>query len=98
MFYSLSEIMWKLYRNTRPVSQDHLPAGEEVGWGARGFVINFATGIENKKKSSNILAQNHREDIILGGVQVLHQQVFPNVGPPCVSKISTVLAPPPLIC
>ena len=54
MFYSLSEIMWKLYRNTRPVSQDHLPAGEEVGWGARGFVINFATGIENKQAGSCI--------------------------------------------
>ena len=38
----------------------------------------------------------------LGTIQVLHQQVFFNFGPPtppCVSKISTGLdPPPPLIC
>ena len=31
----------------------------------------------------------------LGTIQVLHQQVFFNFGPPCISKISTGLDPPP---
>ena len=49
------------------------------------------------KRESNLtekLCQHYRQ----GSVQVLHQQVFPDFGPPtppCVSKISASLDPPP---
>ena len=49
------------------------------------------------KRESNLtekLCQHYRQ----GSVQVLHQQVFPDLGPPpppSVSKISASLDPPP---